>query len=188
MSAAVFIDNHLYADRGIDMTGQTINGCLVLKRVLGMSKSARWWVMAACGHEALITRNAIRQRERNGSLPYFCQECSGKRVRPKRIRAPLTVDKRCVKCGLSKARTEFHRMTDAHDGLQSRCKACINNHRINGPSSIDCRLCMDLPWRRPLRGCRCGGHYEPEDMQTVRYHIMTGNVGKWDSCFPDCEV
>ncbi len=36
------------------------------------------------------------------------------------------VAKRCVKCGVDKSRTEFHRSATSRDGRSSRCKTCRN--------------------------------------------------------------
>lgn len=54
--------------------------------------------------QRLVTRSSIK--ERNLTSP------------------PTTLDKRCAKCGKTKAASEFHRDIYSPDGLQRRCKEC----------------------------------------------------------------
>lgn len=45
----------------------------------------------------------------------------------------LTIqEKVCVECGKSKPLDEFHRMSQAKDGRQSRCKLCANKNTPAG--------------------------------------------------------
>lgn len=174
--AIAFVVDHWVDSRAIDMTGQVINGCRVLERVDGVDRNARWRVIAACGHEALLTRDDLMWRVRHGCKDYFCRACVALHRRK-----GGTNGKTCKKCGKHRMFRNYHRRSDSSDGYQSRCKFCNKNgaetDRVAQP--IECQECCDQPWRRPMGGCKCGGSHEPEDMRTMRYHVMTNNAGRW---------
>jgi hypothetical protein len=73
----------------MEIAGQTINGCLVVERGPQYTRASRWYVIAACGHRAIIQGYELRRREKDGDLPYFCRPCALQRNAPK-CRPPRT--------------------------------------------------------------------------------------------------
>lgn len=45
-----------------------------------------------------------------------------------------TTAKRCPKCGVFKSLTEFHKNSSRADGVQTRCKKCVNEIRRGTPT------------------------------------------------------
>jgi hypothetical protein len=177
--AVAFIENHWVKDRAVDMTGQTVNGCRVVERAPGAGRSARWRVIASCGHEVLITRDELLRRVREGRPDYECKTCRESRF------AAIPEKKTCARCGAEKPAGEFYRRAERRGTpLQARCKACWNLPRLvdRVAEPIGCRVCFDQPWRRPVCGCKCGGQYEDEDLSIARHHAMS-NAARW--VFPD---
>ena len=83
--------------------------------------------------------------------------------------------KRCGRCGLVKARTEFHR--DGPSGSQAWCKDCRRSYdrqyhqrtrelRLNQKRAAHAAL---VSWNRDLKSSRpctdCGGYFHPAAMQ-----------------------
>lgn len=77
-------------------------------------------------------------------------------------------DRTCRRCGKSKPLDDqhFYRSATSSTGFQSRCKKCDNDkygrvHALETRLSTDrpfagaeiCRVCTDIPERRPLTGC-----------------------------------
>lgn len=44
--------------------------------------------------------------------------------------------KKCIKCGLTKPRSEFHKKKSAPDGLQVYCKKCLNEYEFKRRQKI----------------------------------------------------
>lgn len=65
----------------IDMTGVTINGCVVLARAGRHPRGgqAAWKVRASCGHDVVLLGTVLRQREDYGFKAYVCDKCSPNR-------------------------------------------------------------------------------------------------------------
>jgi len=59
---------------------------------------------------------------------------------------------------------------------------CTDRREAN---PIKCRLCYDLPWRRPESGCeRCGGEYKEAEV-TSAIEYADRNVGgtRWPATY-----
>lgn len=105
--------------------------------------------------------------------------------------------KRCSRCQATKPFTEYRKRSDRRDGHQAYCRQCANRKAkcyVPGRTAepIECKGangCGDMPWRRPPDGCkRCKRPYAPEDMRTVRHHVLTNSAGNWESVMPDTSL
>lgn len=70
----------------IDMMGETIAGCVVLRRTANSAGNSCWVVRAVCGHELVVQGIALRQAEREGRS-IRCRGCRPKRPGTVRRRA-----------------------------------------------------------------------------------------------------
>jgi len=58
------------------------------------------------------------------------------------------------------------------------CKKCQGDGKVKHHGRF-CRVCCDIPWRRPRnRVCKCGGVYEEEQMPRAEAHIGS-SAGSW---------
>lgn len=65
----------------VEMAGDTLAGCLVLRRLPRNGHvKPQWLVRASCGHEFAISGPALRQAHKLGVI-WSCQECACAKIR-----------------------------------------------------------------------------------------------------------
>lgn len=73
------------SQRALDLEGQTIGGCLVLRRAADATHASRFLCKMACGHEQIMAGTDLKQEAKAKEL-VTCKACA-KVARQKRSRA-----------------------------------------------------------------------------------------------------